>query len=106
MGRAVRTSNRESEMTNEQALWDCINEGGEGYRPDYSMRRAMPRAARQNVTVAPSRMLRDSRGHYLPESRVAARLAANIANLPTLTNASAIEIVAAEIAADQAMMRA
>jgi hypothetical protein len=51
-------------------------------------------------------MLRDARGNLVPESKVRARLAANIAKLPTLTNASAIEIFTAEIAADEALLAA
>lgn len=86
---------------NQVALWDCINEGGEGYRPAYAVRRAAPVAPK---TVPAGRMLRDARGNYVPESKVRARLAASIAKLPTLTNASAIEIISAEISADQALL--
>jgi hypothetical protein len=96
-----RFSKQESEMTNQQALWDCINEGGEGYRPDYA-RRSAPVTTK---AAAPTgRMLRDARGAYVPESKIRARLAANIAKLANLTNAYATEITQAEIAADQALI--
>ena len=85
------------------AVWDVINEGGEGYRPDCAVR-----PARQVVKTAsaPSRMLRDASGAYIPEAKVRARLAANEAKLVTLTNAYAIEITAAAVAADRALLGA
>lgn len=91
-------------MTNAQhaALWDVINEGGEGYRPDYAIRRATPVAARPAAQA--DRMLRDAKGAYVPAAKVAARLAANVAKLSRLTDATAIAIVSASIAADQALL--
>lgn len=89
-------------MSNHQALWDVINEGGEGYRPGYARRTAKMVASRPAAQA--DRMLRDAKGAYVPASKVAARLAANIAKLPSLTNTSAIEIVSASIAADQALL--
>lgn len=90
-------------MTTAQQLWDTINEGGEGYRPNYAMRSARPVVVK---TAAAGRMLRDQRGNYIPEAKVIARLAADEAKLPTLTNASAIAIVTASIAADRALLAA
>jgi hypothetical protein len=106
MGSAVLTSKPERKMSNQinhKALWDTINEGGEGCRPDFA-RRAAPVVAKAAAPV--SRMLRDARGNYVPEAKVRARLAANIAKLPTITNASAVEMFRAEIAADEALLAA
>lgn len=91
-------------MADYAALWDTINEGGEGYRPDYAARPS--RLATKLAAATAPRMLRDARGVYIPEAKVRARLAANVAKLTTLTNASAIEVIAAAVAADRALLGA
>lgn len=76
-------------------LWDTINEGGEGYRPD-AARRAAPVVAKV-AAVTDSRMLKDERGNLIPAAKLAARLARDLDRLPSLTNQSARDITQAAI---------
>lgn len=94
-------------MTNAKhaALWDVINEGGEGYRPDYAARRAA-NVSKQAAAPKVGKMIRDASGMTLDGNKVIARLQKNIAKLPSLTNATAIEIFEKDIAADTALLSA
>ena len=86
------------------AFNDLINEGGEGFNPHPKWIAKTAAAVAPVATVKADRMLRDARGNTVPESKVRARLAKSLATLPTLTNASAIELFRADIAADQALL--
>jgi len=87
---------REIEMTNrDKQLWDVINEGGEGYRPDYAMRNAAPVVARK---VVADTILKDSKGRPVPRSKVEGWLAADLARLDKITDATARAITERAIA--------
>lgn len=89
-------------MRNEVAVWDVINEGGEGYRPACAQR--SDRTVAQRAPGAVDRMLRDAQNRCVPASKVAARLARDQARMLTLTDATAIAIVQESIDADRALL--
>ena len=80
-------------MVSQKALWDTINEGGDGYRPDYAKQ-------------APRRPV--SRETYLadgtPRSKVEARLAKDLSRLPNIADMSARVITEAAIAAARKLL--
>jgi hypothetical protein len=88
----VIATTKEMEM-DAKALWDVINEGGEGYRPAYARRATV----KVHAPVASDRMLQDERGNLIPESKLRARLAKDEAKLPNITSESARAIVLASI---------
>ena len=73
---------------------DLQNEGGEGYNPHPKW--IAPAVAAAAVETD-NRMLRDERGNLTPAAKLSARLAADLARLPALTNAYAVEICQASI---------
>ena len=68
---------------------DLQNEGGEGYNPHTKWAPAAPATAAAKID---NRMLRDERGNLIPVAKLSARLAADLAKLPALTNSYAVEI--------------
>lgn len=75
-----------------------VNEGGEGYNPHQKWAPKTQAAPSHVAKTADSRMLRDERGNMIPAPKLAARLAADEARIASLTDASAIAIIAASIA--------
>ena len=72
-------------MTTQAQIWDCINEGGEGYRPDFARRAAPVKSA----LAAGSNKYTKS---FRLRATVQATLDRNIAQLANITDASALEI--------------
>ena len=110
MGSAVQPSKQGQEMSNVtinpawKAYNDGMNEGGEGFNPHSKWIAKVAPVSSAVAAAQSSRMLRGADGNLIPESKVRARLEKNIAKLPSLTNASAAEIISAEIAADRALL--
>ena len=68
-------------MTTQAQIWDCINEGGEGYRPDFA-RRTVPAKA---TTAAAKKYTKSFR----LAATVQATLDRNIAQLANITDLAA-----------------
>jgi hypothetical protein len=89
-------------MITSQQLWDTINEGGEGYRPEFA-RRAVP-IARVIAKTSAVVMVRDERGNLVPADKMAARLAKDIDRLARVTDVSARRLIQASIEHAQAQL--
>ena len=76
-------------------LWDCINEGGEGFRPEYA-RRAAP------VKAAPVAGAKKYTKSFRPAAKVQASLDILVARLAVVTDLYARELIERDIAAMRA----
>lgn len=81
---------------NHKALWDTINEGGEGYRPAYA--RTAPRKAATRMPGTDRYLANGERA-----SKIEARIAKDTARLVGLTGA-ARQMTAERIAADRKLL--
>ena len=79
-------------MTTQAQIWDCINEGGEGYRPDFARRSAAPKAA-------PVAGVKKYTKSFRLAATVQATLDRSIDQLANITDASAREIAERSITA-------
>ena len=82
------------------------NEGGEGYNPHSKWIAKVAPVAAAAAKAAPVRYLRDERGNTIGSDKLAARLAAEEATLPRLTDAGAIEGLQKRIAFARAQLAA